>query len=323
MAESVQTQLERAQDILDLLSAEEWVTSDTIAQHVGQSRKSAKLYVDRLRKMGHGINSARGKGYRLEARDGEGRLLLAEDEMLALFLSLERSSTDFPAPLLERLKRRLLNLLSKTRREQARVFETTRDESSRSFFVSLDTVKVITRARETGRLLRVVYQGLKDEAPRHRVVQPLRFKPKPQAWYLEVWDIEEGKEKSFRLDRITDAICLAEKARVRPEEVNIAHHPWDFGSHPLTASIKVRPDLARWLDENPAHPSQRSTPLGCGNFAIEYEIRSPGKFLDWLMGLRGFELLGPESLVKRLRERSETLFKTLGTLTVPWEVSSK
>lgn len=323
MAESVQRQLERAQEILDLLSAEEWVSSTTISQNVGQSAKSAKFYIDRLRKMGHEIVSARGKGHKLEAQYGEGRLLLSEDEMLALFLSLERSSADFPPALLARLKRRLLNLLSKNRQHQARALESVKDERESSFFENLETVRVVTKARESERLLRLAYKGLKDGESRHRVVQPLALKPKKDAWYLEAWDVAESKEKSFRLDRISDAICLNDKSVIRPEEVRIAHHPWDFGTDIFTARLKVRPDLARWLAENPEHPSQSLERLECGNFLAEYQIRCPGKFLDWLMGLRGFELLGPESLVIGLRERAETLLKTLGTLNVPWEVSTR
>jgi predicted DNA-binding transcriptional regulator YafY len=323
LAEAVESQLERAQGILDLLSAEEWVTSRTIANLVGQSPKSAKLYIKALRNIGHEIESARGKGYRLEGRLGEGRLLLSEDEMLALFLSLERCSKDFSADLLDRLRRRLLNLLSQGRRQQALSLETPKDETSRAFFENLDSVKAISKARESGRLLRLTYHGLKDQQPRRRTVQPIRFVPGRDAWYLEVWDVEDHREKSFRLDRIRDAVCLNEKGGTRPKGLSIDHHPWDFGEEAIDARLKVRPDLARWLAENPSHPSQRLTSLPCGSHLAEYRIRCQGKFLDWLMGLRGFELQGPEALVASLRERAQTLFQSQGTFSVPWEVSAR
>jgi predicted DNA-binding transcriptional regulator YafY len=323
VAESVESQLERAQGILDLLSSEEWVTSETIADFIGQSTKSAKLYIKRLRNMGYEIEAARGKGYRLEGQLGEGRLLLSEDEMLALFLSLERSSLDFPAALLERLRLRLLNLLSRGRRKLAQTLQTHHENGSRAYFADLDSLKAISKARESGRLLRLTYQGLKDTIPRRRTVQPLRLVPRQQAWYLEVWDVESHCEKSLRLDRIKDAVCLSEKGSVEPGQVVIAHHPWDFGDTPLAVRLRVRPDLARWLEENPAHPSQNLVRLADSTATVEYQVRCPGKFLDWLIGLRGFQLEGPELLTAMLRQRAQTLLDSLGTLNVPWEVSSR
>lgn len=321
MAESVQTQLERAHEILDLLSAEDWVTSTTISQHVGQSSKSAKFYIDRLRGMGHEIEGAPGKGFRLEARVGDERLLLSDDEMITLFMSLERADRDFPRPVLNRIKRRLIHLLSKNRQRQVKALEQPQDENTRSFFQNLEAVKIISKAREAERLIRISYQGLKDEEARLRVVQPLGIKETTKGWYLEAWEVKGACERSFRLDRLSDVIPLSEKNVIDPGAVKFAHHPWDFGQDPIGVQIKVRPDLARWLEENPEHPSQSLQPLECGNVAVSYEVRCPGKFLDWLLGLRGFELLGPDSLKQRLRERAETLFHTLGTLNVPWEVS--
>lgn len=321
MAEAVRNQLGRAQEILDLLSTEEWVTSATIAALVGQSGKSAKRYISSLRDAGYEVESARGKGYRLEGSLGEGRLRLSEDEMLVLFLSLERCTADFPPEIIDRLKRRLQALLSRGRREQAQSLEISKQDGTRAFFENLDCIRAISKARETKRLLRVTYQGNKDGQPRRRTLQPLRFAPQARTWILEAWDVEAGKEKSFRLDRIRDAICLNEPALALPKTASIDHHPWDFGGEPIRVRLRLRPDLARWLSENPEHPSQTLTTLPNGDQIAEFTIRCQGKFLDWLIGIRGFELLGPPELQTLLRERAENLSKTLGTLNVPWEVS--
>lgn len=322
MAEPVRNQLERAQEILDLLSTEEWVTSDTIAGLVGQSSKSSKRYIAALREMGYEIEAARGKGYRLEGELVEGRLRLSEEETLTLFFSLERGAADFPKDIGERLRRRLETMLSKGRRQQARTPNSDNNGQRAPYFQDFDCLRAISKAQATQRLLRVSYQGLKDTQPRRRTVQPLKTVATPKGWVLEVWDVEEDKEKSFRLDRISDAICLSDPFVARDPQVQIDHHPWDFGQHSLQVELRVRPDLARWLSENPEHPSQTISELEDGEFRAQYSVRCPGKFLDWLIGLRGFELLGPPQLQTALRERAETLWKSLGTLNVPWEVSA-
>lgn len=319
MAEGISRQIERAQLILDVLQEDEWLTSTEIGRMFGLGRQAVTPYIQSLRDMGHDIESVKGKGHRMRERLSTGRLNLTQEELYALFLSISRSTADFPAEVVSRLKNRLLAMLSKQRKDQAKQLKVT-SSAERSYFQDFEILHTVQHALETGCLLRVTYQGIKDAEPRMRKVAPVEFVPKKDCWYLVVYDTEAKGERHFRIDRISSAIALPEKAELPGEFTRGSMHPWDFGGQPVEARLKVRTDLARWLSEDPAHPSQKLEQIDEDFWLATYQVATVGKFIDWLMGLRGFELLEPEPLVQAMKDRAQEILSNQGTLKTPWEV---
>lgn len=318
MTVTIREQLSRARAVLESLDEDEWRTSADIGNHLGMDPKTVRRYIGRLRSEGHLIESQKGHGYRLSEPAPLEPLRFTDEELTTLFLSLARSEQDFPHQLVRSLRERLLRALSSSRRSSAESLVTTAYTTEEAA-LNLDHLKTISKAFEKQKLLRVRYQGLKDSEPRFRLVQPRRFVYNSGSWYLDVWDAEIEKERSFLLDRMSDVLCLPESFRAPDLPDSAPTHAWDFGDEDMTVKMRVTPRLANWLREKPAHPSQKIVE-GTKNPTIHFEVSSPQKFIDWLAGLRGFELLEPEELVGALKERGALLAEDAGTLGVPWEV---
>lgn len=319
MAQGISRQIERAQLILDVLHEDEWITSAEIGRLLGVGRQAVTPYMKSLKEIGHDIESVKGKGHRIRGNPACGSLLLSQEELYVLFLSLSRSKADFPADVLSRLQSRLLTLLSEQRQHQAKKLKVSPD-AERSYFQDFEILRTVQSSIEKETLLGLEYQGLKDAAPRSRQVVPVEFVPKRDWWYLVAYEVKSSQEKHFRIDRISSAVNLPNKAQLPENFARSSMHPWDFGTNTVEVSLKVRPDLARWLREDPAHHSQRLEPLKDGHWKATYNVATVGKFLDWLMGLRGFALLGPESVRLAMQQRAHEILSDQGTLNTPWEI---
>lgn len=73
-------------------------------------------------------------------------------------------------------------------------------------------------------------------------------------------------------------------------------------SEPAEAELEVGEGLAQWLQENPAHPSQRLE-----GTRVRYRVRAAEPFVRWVLGLSEARLLGPEALLSALRQRIQQL----------------
>lgn len=319
MTASIREQLGRAKAVLDSLNEDEWRTSHDIGGCLGMDPKTVRRYVERLRSEGHHIESRKGHGYRLAEPTSVEPLRFTDEELTTLFLSLARAEQDFPRQLVLTLRGRLLRALSSTRRTSAESLLSTAYSAEEST-LNVEHLKTIGRAFEKEKLLRVRYQGLKDPEPRLRRVQPRRFIYKLGNWYLDVWDVEIAKERSFLLERISDVICLPESFSAPDLRSAPPAHAWDFGDEEMSVKMKVTARLGKWLSEKPAHPSQVVDHLEDDYPTVTYQISSPQKFIDWLAGLRGFQLLEPAELVTALKARGASLNQEGGTLGVAWEV---
>lgn len=321
MGEEILGQLEKATIIRDMLSTEGWTTRPAIAKELGVNVKTVGRYIKALKEMGHDIESSRGKGLRLASDYCEGQLLLTEEELYALFLSLAKSAELFPKRVVESLRRRLINQLSVANRRKVqglrngeRHFENGKHKPN--FEVLADIFQALSKSW----VMRLSYQGLKDLEPAPRRVGPLNITCAKDIWYLEAWDLDKDGPRNFRLDRISSSTLVRENFQLDKNRAEFEHHPWDFGREQETVVLKLRPQLALWLQENPVHPSQSLEAQSDGIVLGVYQVRSREKFIDWVIGLRGFELVSPSSYRDALRERARTLANDTGTMSVEWEV---
>lgn len=319
MAQTISRQVENALVLLDALDHECWTTSAELGELLGLGRQAITPYIRAWREVGYGIESIKGKGHRLTAPRAEGNLLLTEDELYTLFLSLSRSTSDFPEQVVTRLKRRLLTLLSEKRQVEAKSLKVKNGHEG-TFFQDFEILGTLQTSFRNQQVVRLSYQGLKDDQPKTRIVLPVEFVPKRNSWYLVAFDIEKAGERHLRIDRIFSAVALPERCDLPDDFRRASMHPWDFGDDNYEVQLLVRPDLARWLEEEPAHPSQELRQEPDGNFKLSYKIASVGKFVDWLMGLRGFQLLDPEPVKQALQSRAQEIVSAQGTFHVPWEV---
>ena len=73
-----------------------------------------------------------------------------------------------------------------------------------------DVLTSISEAMIQGKALSFLYQGAKDDAPRHRHALPQELSQKDDAWYLDAFDLDRQEERCFKIERMDEA---------EPEEV--------------------------------------------------------------------------------------------------------
>jgi predicted DNA-binding transcriptional regulator YafY len=146
------------------------------------------------------------------------------------------------------------------------------------------------------RVVRFEYLKEGDDTPSTRVVEPYSLERELPNWRIHTWDRTKDDERSFRLDRMRDAVLLEERFEPRrgfePRGLRDAR----------VARIWYSPEVARFQVERGA------LPLVDGSALSERPVGSP----EWLVGeifsFRGEAVvLAPEDLRRRIAERSAEL----------------
>jgi predicted DNA-binding transcriptional regulator YafY len=164
----------------------------------------------------------------------------------------------------------------------------------------IDQLTVICSALLDSKRLRLLYQGLNDTQPRWRTVEPRRqfFQDR---WYLSCWDLETALLKNFRLDRISEIEETGESFVLDPKDrASDPHfHKWDLtDGEPVSVLCEVDAPLARWLAENPVHPSQE-----LDSCRLRVKVRDVDALLRWVCSLTYCRVLEPVEVRQKLRER--------------------
>lgn len=146
----------------------------------------------------------------------------------------------------------------------------------------------------SGRQLAIHYRGMKDEDVKERLLDPLGLFCFRQVWYLHAYDHGRSALRNFRLSRISQARTTDERVKHEPnlELEQASYHKWDVeGRDKVLVRIRVTPSLARWLQENPAHPSQVLL-----NDQVHYQVSDPVAMARWVASLYGLEVVEPDAL---------------------------
>ncbi len=105
----------------------------------------------------------------------------------------------------------------------------------------------VRRALATGRRVRLRYQGRGDDAPRERTVDPWQVRIVSGDWYLQGHDQDADDLRTFRLDRVAEAVVTAEPVRgTAPDE--LPEPRYQPGPHDLAVVLEVT-RAGRWLAE--------------------------------------------------------------------------
>ncbi len=74
-----------------------------------------------------------------------------------------------------------------------------------------DVLKAASLAIEQRRVLRLAYQGMAEQEPRERVVEPVALLSERGHWYLEAYARDAGALRTFRSDRVRACEALEER----------------------------------------------------------------------------------------------------------------
>ena len=167
--------------------------------------------------------------------------------------------------------------------------------------------KLCTALLESYQLL-ILYRGVSDEQPRWRTIEPwqLFFQDR---WYVRGKDADSPGVRNFRLDRIHELHLTEEDFKLPRQERRSEpfFHKWDLRDcEPVAIECWVEESLARWLEENPVHPTQT---LEGQRFCVS--VRDVDAFLRWVCSLSDCRIVSPPQVRELLRQRLELLLGRL------------
>jgi hypothetical protein len=88
------------------------------------------------------------------------------------------------------------------------------------------------------------------------------------------------------------------------ESKSALFHKWDIGgTEPVPVTCRVDEDLARWLRENPIHPSQE---VKDGQLTLS--VKDLDALAHWLLSLRGLEVLNPPLLRQKVADKAKDIW---------------
>lgn len=171
-----------------------------------------------------------------------------------------------------------------------------------SWELPADLLRTLSSALLDARKLRIFYHSFKDTEPRWRVVEPAQLFFQDR-WYLCARDPKDSLHKNFRIERILEFELLPQTFKRPSAPANPHFHKWDLiGAEPVAIRCRVDAPVARWLQENPVHPSQHLEEL-----ELSLSVRDTESFLIWALGLSCCEVLEPLSVRERMRQRLEEM----------------
>ena len=113
-----------------------------------------------------------------------------------------------------------------------------------------DVLSVLSAAVRNRTLVEIQYLGRQAETVEPRVVEPHYLRGVRGDWYCDTWDRTADGERTFRVDRIREALPLDEKFERR--ESLTARVDGALGDQAGTASFWFSAEVARWeLDRRP------------------------------------------------------------------------
>lgn len=168
----------------------------------------------------------------------------------------------------------------------------------------------VTRALAEGRRLHLRYVGALDERT-ERDVDPMRVLTLEGRAYLEAWCLRAEAVRTFRLDRIEEAVVLDVAAEV-PEDAE----PVDLGAGALRpegapVTLELAPEVAWIAEENPV---DSVTDLGDGRLRVVLPVGDE-RWLARLLLRTGASVtvLDRPDVVERVRAEARAALAAYGT----------
>lgn len=242
---SVEGTTGRVLRLLGLLQRRPSWTAAELAAELGVTDRSVRRDVERLRALGYPVRATAGVGggYRLGAGTRLPPLLLDDEEAIATAVSLRLAAGGTVAGTGEAALRALAKLDQvmppRLRAEVGAVRGAT--DVLVGPGAQIDPELLVTLARACRDAVRVRFRHAgRDGAERERVVEPVRMVATGRRWYLMAWDVDRGDWRTFRLDRVREAVATTWRFRPREHPDPVAHVQRSVAEAPYRHLARVR-----------------------------------------------------------------------------------
>ncbi|MPY83703.1 MAG: WYL domain-containing protein [Actinophytocola sp.] len=244
---TVEATTERVLRLLALLQRRPSWTATELAAELGVTDRSVRRDVERLRALGYPVHATAGVGggYQLGAGTRLPPLLLDDEEAIATAVSLRLASGGTVAGAGEAALRALAKLDQvmppRLRAEVRAVHGAT--ETLVGPGVEIDAEVLVTLARACRDAVRVRFRyARRDGSERERTVEPVRMVATNRRWYLMAWDVDRDDWRTFRLDRMREAVATTWRSRARehPDPVGYVQRSMTEAPYRHLARVRVR-----------------------------------------------------------------------------------
>ena len=299
---------ERLLALLSLLQSRPRWNATELAERLGVDRRTVRRDVTRLRDLGYPVFAEPGPhgGYQLGAGGALPPLLLDDDEAVAVAVGLRVAAGGGVAGLDDAAVAALAKLeqvLPARLRERVRSLHQATDVLGPVGRESVDADLLLMLAQGCRRLERVhfCYRDREGNETERRV-EPYRLVHTGQRWYLVARDLDRDAWRTFRVDRVSEAVPTGHRF-VRTSEPDAAAMVADglaVAGHPWQAEVVLHIDAVEAAD---AIPRTVGTVEPLGDDAL---LRIGADDLDWIARfLAGspfeFEVRHPPELRAELR----------------------
>lgn len=210
--------LVRVLGLLEILQTGGSHKLSALSERLGVDERTVRRYAAHLLDLGIPVESERGRygGYRLGTGFRLPPLLLTDDEALAVLLGLAGGGPDLAG---SSALAKILRVLPDASRTRFEALLATADLSGLSGgrTVATDTALLLTVAEAAGTRtpLRVRYTD-RDGRASHRILLPYGLVARRGRWYVSAADSLSGEVRTFRLDRMRDAVAQEGSFPTRP-----------------------------------------------------------------------------------------------------------
>ena len=297
--------------LIHRICAEPGKTAKQLAEVTGRTERTIFRDIRQLEDAGLPIYND--GGYRFAADAFLPNLNLSPTELFSLFVAVRLLESQNGGDLGAEARRALEKFLRTTTEEKRPDLGGLR-ENIQVKDVEEETgaglLAAMQEALSSGRQLEIRYRGMKDEEARVRLLDPMGLFCFRQVWYLHAYDHLRRALRNYRLSRISEARVtptpVKHEAKLELDEAS--YHKWDVeGEEKFDVRIRLTTSLSRWLEENPAHPTQCIQ-----DGEARYQVSNPVAMTRWVTSLYGLEVLEPSVLREELGKVSRDLFEMYG-----------
>ncbi|MPZ88265.1 MAG: WYL domain-containing protein [Nitriliruptorales bacterium] len=207
--------------LLSLLQTHRYWPGNELAARLEVSQRTLRRDIDRLRELGYPVDARRGVagGYQLRSGAAMPPLLLDDEEAVAIAVGLRTAAAGAVDGIEETSVRALTKIVQVMpprlrRRVDALQKYTVPAVMGGGPTVDAVALTVIAQACRDDERLRFAYTARAGEQTT-RLVEPNRLVSLGRRWYLVAWDVERHDWRTFRVDRLADAVATGARFRQR------------------------------------------------------------------------------------------------------------
>ena len=182
----------------------------------------------------------------------------------------------------------------------------------------IENFQILTRALREKRALKFLYRNLGAKDKLQRLVHPYHLACIENHWYLYAFDVTKKAIRTFVLTRLSDPEITNEKFTV-PKAFDVNEYlKGTFMAFTGDSDYEVVVEFDAWATDlirgRRWHSSQEITDLPDGFSRIRLHLNSIEEIVGWVLSWGAHAtVVGPDELLKRVRETAQAVANKCGT----------